>query len=54
MAMPNRIPLGKSINHPTLNFSREEFRQHQLSATKQLYDKVVVGAVVFRYARTLI
>ncbi|KAH9210434.1 NUDIX hydrolase domain-like protein [Leptodontidium sp. 2 PMI_412] len=53
MAVPNRvnaISLGQSVNPQILNFSREEFRQHQLSATKQSYDKIVVGAAVLRHA----
>ncbi|KAL5331624.1 hypothetical protein ACEPPN_001159 [Leptodophora sp. 'Broadleaf-Isolate-01'] len=53
MAVPNRvnaISLGQSVNPQILNFSREEFRQHQLSATKQSYDKIVVGAAVLRDA----
>jgi 8-oxo-dGTP pyrophosphatase MutT (NUDIX family) len=52
MAASNRvdsIPLGDSINPHILNSSREEFRQQQLSATGQPYDKVVVGAAALRY-----
>lgn len=48
----NSILLGESVNPYILNFSREEFRQHQLSATKQPYDKVVVGAAAFRCVST--
>jgi 8-oxo-dGTP pyrophosphatase MutT (NUDIX family) len=49
----NSIPLGQSVNVQILNFSKEEFRQHQLSGTEKSYDKIVVGAAVLRNASVL-
>lgn len=44
------VVVDESVNSRILESSRDEFRNSQLSAIGQLYDKVVVGAAAFRFA----
>lgn len=43
------IPLGISISSTVLDSSLSDFKQSQLSTDGQPYDKVVIGAAIFRY-----
>lgn len=43
------LPLGTSINSTILNFSLSEFKKCHLFANGQPYDKVAIGAAIFRY-----
>ncbi|KAH0532209.1 hypothetical protein TsFJ059_000932 [Trichoderma semiorbis] len=43
------LSIGKSVDLQILNSSGKEFRECQLSASGRQYDKLVVGAAIFRH-----
>ncbi|KAL6807983.1 NUDIX hydrolase domain-like protein [Trichoderma sp. SZMC 28013] len=47
------LSIDKSINLQILNYSANEFREYQLSVSGRQYDKLVVGAAIFRHIPTL-
>ncbi|KAK4079530.1 hypothetical protein Trihar35433_635 [Trichoderma harzianum] len=42
------LSIDKSVNLQILNYSAKEYRECQLSVSGRQYDKLVVGAVIFR------
>lgn len=42
------LPVAKSVNLHLLKYSADEVRKYQQSASGRSYDKVVVGAAIFR------
>ncbi|KKP07233.1 hypothetical protein THAR02_00663 [Trichoderma harzianum] len=47
------LSIDKSVDPQILNYSGKEFRECQLSASGRPYDKVVVGAAIFRHIPNL-
>lgn len=43
------LSIDKSVDLQILNYSAKEFREYQLSASGRQYDKLVVGAAIFRH-----
>ncbi|KAL6814078.1 NUDIX hydrolase domain-like protein [Trichoderma camerunense] len=47
------LSIDKSVNLQILNYSAKEFRECRLSVSGRQYDKLVVGAVIFRQIPSL-